>query len=79
MLMELTQYMDIYTIDATDTLDLESLPMTRLHRAILLIASTFRSTYRRRANLPEAQLESITANTITTVLTINFVTRSITR
>jgi len=28
MLMELTQYMDIYTIDATDTLDLESLPMT---------------------------------------------------
>jgi len=50
-----------------------------LHRAILLIASTFKSIYRRRANLPEAQLESITANTITTVLTINFVTRSITR
>ena len=77
--MEVTQYMDIYTITATDTLDLESLPMTSLHRAMLLIASTFRSTYRRRANLPQAQLESISANTITIVLTINFVTRSIIR
>lgn len=79
ILMELTQYMDIHTINATDTLDMESLRMTSLHRAILLISSTFRSIYRRRANLPQAQLESISANTITTVLTINFVTRSITR